>query len=160
MNDEQLHNVYLGLGSNLGDKEKNIKFALENIDKRIGRVTACSAFLITEPVGFDSKNLFVNAVCLVNTYLKPLEVLEYTQVIEREMGRRSKSYNEIYTDREIDIDILLYDEEIQEYPHLILPHPHLHERSFVLLPFNEIAGNAYHPVLNKTIRQLLDDLIN
>jgi len=158
MNTERLHDVYLGLGSNLGDKEKNIRFALENIDKRIGKVIACSAFFITEPDGFESDNLFVNAACRIETNLEPLEVLEYTQVIEREMGRHSKSYNKVYSDRIIDIDVLLYDDLILEYPHLILPHPHLHEREFVLLPLAEIAKGITHPVLHKTINQLKREL--
>lgn len=155
---EVLHTVYLALGSNMGNKEENIDRAIENISKRMGRVTAISAFYITEPEGFESENNFINAACEVQTVLLPLEVLELTQVIEREMGRKRKSVNKAYSDRIIDIDILLYDNEIVEYPHLIIPHPHLHKRDFVLLPLADIAGDKIHPVLQKTINKLKEEL--
>lgn len=155
---EALHTVYLALGSNMGNKEENIDRAIENISKRMGRVTAISAFYITEPEGFESENNFINAACEVQTVLLPLEVLELTQVIEREMGRKRKSVNKAYSDRIIDIDILLYDNEIVEYPHLIIPHPHLHKRDFVLLPLADIAGDKIHPVLQKTINKLKEEL--
>ncbi len=158
MIDQSLHEVYLGLGSNLGDKQNNIHLALEKINERIGNIITCSAFLITEPVGFHSHNLFVNAVCKLGTKLTPLEVLEYTQAIEREMGRYSKSYNQIYSDRIIDIDILLYDDEVFDSEELKLPHPHLHERNFVVIPLAEIAGEVYHPICKKTINQLKEEL--
>ena len=142
----------------MGNKEENIDRAIENISKRMGRVTAISAFYITEPEGFESENNFINAACEVQTVLLPLEVLELTQVIEREMGRKRKSVNKAYSDRIIDIDILLYDNEIVEYPHLIIPHPHLHKRDFVLLPLADIAGDKIHPVLQKTINKLKEEL--
>lgn len=150
----QLHNVYLGLGTNLGDKEKNMQLAIQNINKRIGKVIACSAFFTTAPVGFKSDNLFLNAACQVMTNLSPSKVLEYTQEIEREMGRINKSYNKQYSDRIIDIDVLLYDDLIYESEELILPHPHLHEREFVLNPLKEIAGDITHPVLKIKIKEI------
>lgn len=150
----ETHIVYLALGANIGDKEKNIHLALENIDKRIGKLLALSAFYVTEAQGFDSDNLFINAACKIETELSPLEVLEYTQVIERELGRKKKTIGGQYTDRLIDIDILFYDNQILEYPHLIIPHPHMQERDYVLKPMSDIASDFRHPILNKTIEEL------
>jgi 2-amino-4-hydroxy-6-hydroxymethyldihydropteridine diphosphokinase len=155
---EKLHTVYLSLGSNIGNKEENINRVIRNINERMGSVTAVSAFYITKPVGFESANDFVNAACEVQTALAPLEVLELTQVIEREIGRKKKSVNGSYSDRLIDIDILLYDNEIVEYPHLVIPHEHMHERDFVLKPLADIAGEVIHPVLLKSIEELKNDL--
>lgn len=137
-----LHKVYLGLGTNLGDKEKNMQEALQNIEKRIGSLAACSAFYVTDPVGFDSDNQFLNAVCLVTTSLNPLELLSITQQIEIDMGRASKSANGVYSDRIIDIDILVYDDLQVDLPQLKLPHPHILERDFVRLPLLEIAADV------------------
>lgn len=151
------HTVFLGLGSNLGDKGENLYRAIKNIEERIGAVVSTSAFYITEPIGFDSCNQFLNAACKVQTKLSPLEILDITQIIEKEMGRKTKSNNKIYTDRTIDIDLLLFDNEVISNSRLILPHPHLHERSFVILPLAEIAGEYIHPVFQKTISQLKEE---
>lgn len=158
MTNVKLHTVFLGLGTNLDDKEANMYQALKNIDERVGKVIACSAFFSTEPFGFESENSFLNAACKIETILSPLEVLEYTQVIEREMGRRSKSYNKEYKDRIIDIDILLYDDLIVEYPQLVIPHPEMHKRTFVMQPLAEIATDIVHPSLRKTIGELLGEI--
>lgn len=155
---ETLHDVYLGLGSNLGDKVELLMSAVRNIQIRIGYIEALSPLYETLPEGFESDNTFVNAACLVKTKLSAEEVLECTQVIERELGRRSKSINEVYSDRCIDIDILLYDSSIVELPHLIIPHKHLHERKFVLQPLSDIASEIVHPIIGKTIFQLNDEL--
>ena len=98
---------YLSLGTNLGNKEQNLHNAVQKIEERIGRVTSLSAFYATAPWGFDSANSFLNAVCRVETTLHPLEVLEATQAVEREMGRTSKSVDGVYHDRIIDIDLLV-----------------------------------------------------
>lgn len=158
LDNNNLHDIYLALGSNLGDKKKNIDLAIAQIELHIGQVTALSSLYETLPVGFDSKNSFLNAACRVSTRLQPLEVLESAQLIEKELGRKSKSVNETYSDRIIDIDLLLFDNEIIEYPHLVIPHPHLHERDFVLTPLVEIAPDLYHPIFKATISELKNKL--
>lgn len=155
---EPLHNVFLSLGSNLGDRGENLQKALADIEDKIGKVIATSSFYVTEPVGFESENDFLNAVCEVRTKLQPSEILEISQSIEKDMGRSEKSENKVYLDRIIDIDLLLYDDEILKSDDLILPHPHLHERLFVLQPLAEIAGEFMHPVLHKTINQIKEEL--
>ena len=134
-----MHQVYLSLGTNLGDKEANLKAAIEEIKKRVGEVTSLSAFHASEPWGFQSENSFLNAVCCVSTELTPIEVLNITQEIERELGRIKKSVNGIYSDRMIDIDILLYDDLHIQTPELTIPHPLMRERDFVIIPLREIA---------------------
>ena len=134
-----MHQVYLGLGTNLGDKEANLKAAIEEIRKRVGEVTSLSAFHASEPWGFKSENLFLNAVCSVSTKLSPIDVLHTTQEIERELGRLKKSVNGLYSDRLIDIDILLYDALHITTPELTIPHPLMWERDFVMIPLHEIA---------------------
>ena len=133
------HTVYLGLGTNLGDKETNLRMAVEEIGKRVGEITSLSAFHDSEPWGFESENSFLNAVCCVSTELTPIEVLHITQEIERELGRSKKSVNGIYSDRMIDIDILLYDDLHIQTPELTIPHPLMRERDFVIIPLREIA---------------------
>lgn len=134
----QPHVLYLALGTNLGDKRANLLRALDMINQRIGQVCRISSFLQTEPWGFSSPNTFLNAVCMVHTTLKPMQCLEYTQQIEREMGRTAKSVNGGYADRVIDIDLLMYDDLHIVTPQLTLPHPLMMERDFVLRPLSEI----------------------
>lgn len=153
------HNVYLGLGSNLGDKEANLYLAVKNIEERIGQLKALSAFYLTAPVGFLSDNQFLNAACLIETSFTPIEVLDISKSIELDMGRKSKSCSGIYADRIIDIDILLYDDYIINSSELILPHPHLHNRGFVIRPLSEIATTFIHPTLNKSIEELENEYI-
>lgn len=132
------HQVYLGLGSNLGDCRKNLERAIRLIDDRVGQVIRQSSFIETEPWGFESPNKFMNAVILCETTKTPREVLKLTQQIERDMGRRKKSVAGGYADRPIDIDILLYDDLNVDEPDLKIPHPLMHERDFVMRPLNEI----------------------
>lgn len=134
-----LHTVYLGLGTNLGDKEANLKKAVEEIGKRVGEVTSLSAFHVSEPWGFTSDNAFLNAVCRVLTDFRPMEVLRLTQDIERSLGRLEKSVDGQYSDRLIDIDILLYDDLRLSTPELTIPHPLMGQRDFVMIPLREIA---------------------
>lgn len=147
--------VYLGLGTNLGDKEANLDMAMEEIRKRVGEILSLSAYYITEPWGFDSKNAFLNAVCKVSTSLSPLDVLLTTQSIEKDLGRLKKSVNGQYSDRPIDIDILLYDDIVLDSPNLTIPHPLMHKRTFVMEPLTEIAPELVHPVLHKSMKEIL-----
>ncbi|MBR5542115.1 MAG: 2-amino-4-hydroxy-6-hydroxymethyldihydropteridine diphosphokinase [Bacteroides sp.] len=140
-----MHQVYLSLGTNLGDKEANLKMAVNEITKRVGKVTSLSAFYTTEPWGFTSEHAFLNAVCRVYTTHSPMEVLRITQDIERLLGRLKKSINGAYSDRMIDIDILLYDDLQMETPELTIPHPLMWERDFVMIPLKEIAPDIIHP---------------
>ena len=143
--------VYLGLGTNLGNKEENLNMAVENIRKRIGEVTSLSSFLETAPWGFESENSFLNAALCVETSLEPHQLLSVLKGIELEMGRKSKSVNKVYSDRIIDIDILLYDDLIINTEDLTIPHPLMTERDFVMIPLKEIAGDVIHPVTKERL---------
>ena len=132
------HQVYLGLGSNLGDKVWNLQEAIRLIGERVGKVVRRSSFIETEPWGFESENRFLNAVICCETSKAPRKVLTLTQQIEKDMGRKTKSVSVGYADRPIDIDILLYDDLTVDEPDLKIPHPLMHERDFVMIPLKEI----------------------
>jgi len=138
------HQVFLGLGSNLGHRETNIREAYQEIERLIGAIVRQSAFYYSEPWGFESSHAFVNTVILVETELAPEEVLRQTQMIERLLGKKADhatsrtSKGAIYRDRPIDIDILLYDNLVLDEPHLKIPHPLMKERPFVMEPLKEI----------------------
>ena len=143
-----MHTVYLSLGTNLGDKKQNLLSAITEIARRIGPIKAQSAFLETEPWGFESPNTFLNAAVCVETTLSPLALLRKTQQIERLLGRTQKTILSpqqgsrrslpTYHDRIIDIDILLYDDLHISTPTRTSPHPLMNERDFVLIPLKEI----------------------
>ena len=140
----------MGLGSNLGDREENLRKAIELIGQRIGEVLRQSSFIETEPWGFESEKKFLNAVILCETTLPPRQLLRATQRIERELGKKKSHATKRspivhcqlsivnYNDRPIDIDILLYDDLTIDEPDLKIPHPLMHEREFVMKPLNEI----------------------
>ncbi len=144
------HKVYLGLGSNLGDRNAYLEQSIALINERVGDVVRRSSFIETEPWGFQSRNAFLNAVILCETTLTPREVLKATQKIERELGktkahatRRKDSslftlHSTFYKDRPIDIDILLYDDLTVDEPDLKIPHPLMQQRDFVMIPLKEI----------------------
>ena len=150
--------VCLSLGSNLGPRETYLRKALQALDKELGSLVKCSSFYETLPWGFSSDSLFLNAAACFDTLLSPEEVLALTQQIEKSLGRKEKSRQGQYADRCIDIDILLYDDRVIETPDMILPHPHMAERMFVLEPLAEIMPHLLHPLLRKTILQLKEEL--
>ena len=140
--------VYLGIGTNLGDREANLRRAIELVHERVGECMACSSIYRSAPQGFVSENQFANIVAVCQTDHSPVEVLRITQAIEREMGRTEKSINGIYHDRVIDIDLLqAFDgNRITDNGRgievtsdtLILPHPRMQERDFVMIPLREV----------------------
>ena len=133
-----MHKVYLSLGTNLGNRKRNIREAIEKIGELVGVVVRQSALYETKPWGFSSPNDFINACALVETLLAPRQLLEALQGIEKEMGRTLKSVNGEYHDRIIDIDILMYDDLKVNEPDLVIPHPLMEEREFVMVPLREI----------------------
>ena len=134
------HMVYLALGSNIGDRRNALSEAIRLIDERVGRVDKVSSFMETEPWGFKSEFKFLTAVLSVQSMLSPIEILHITQNIEKDMGREKKSLGGIYHDRIIDIDLLMYDSLQLDTPELTLPHPHMKEREFVMIPLMEILS--------------------
>ena len=146
--------AYIALGTNIGNKRRNMITAAALLAERVGDVLALSGFYETEPWGFQSDNTFLNAALQLETSLSPLELLKATQQIEQEMGRIQKS-NGTYHDRIIDIDILLYDDLVLQTPELTLPHPLMQERQFVMEPLAEIAPNVIHPVFKKPMISLM-----
>lgn len=145
--------AFLALGTNIGNKRRNMITAAALLAERVGDVLALSDFYETEPWGFESNHPFLNAALKLETAFAPLELLKATQLIEVEMGRTEKSDGS-YHDRVIDIDILLYDNLVMQIPELILPHPLMQERDFVLDPLVEIASDVIHPILNESIYAL------
>jgi 2-amino-4-hydroxy-6-hydroxymethyldihydropteridine diphosphokinase len=144
--------VYLGLGSNLGNRQKNLDMALDLLSQRM-QIKKVSSVYETDPVGNTDQPRFLNLVCRVNTILAPQELLTLAKGIELKMGRApSKKAN---APRIIDIDILLYGDKVMKSKKLTIPHPRLTERAFVLVPLDEIAPEAVHPVEGKTVRELL-----
>lgn len=149
--------VYLGLGTNLGNKEANLRTAIYKLQERIGKQVSLSSFYETAPWGFESDHSFLNAAIGLETSLSPIEILHITQEIEKELGRTQKSVNGSYSDRLIDIDILLYDTLVLQTPELTIPHPLMTERDFVMKPLIEIAGNVIHPTRQKTLSELYQE---
>ena len=146
--------VYLGLGTNIGNRKENLTRAIEALSLVLGHYTALSSFIETAPWGFNSDNAFLNCTVAFDTELSPFQLLDTTENIERELGRTSKSNGGVYHDRVIDIDILLYGSETVSTERLTIPHPLMHMRDFVLEPLAQIAPHTIHPTTGKSIEQL------
>ncbi|MCU0423735.1 MAG: 2-amino-4-hydroxy-6-hydroxymethyldihydropteridine diphosphokinase [Bacteroidia bacterium] len=145
--------VYLLTGSNIGDSILRLKEAIKHIERNIGEVIQVSSLYKTAPWGNTNQQDFINQVILVSTLHNPEKLLEEILVIEKIMGRvRTQKW----APREIDIDILFYDQLIYQTEQLQIPHPLLHQRLFTLLPLHEIAPELIHPVFNQTIEALLN----
>src|SRR4030043_595504 len=147
--------AFLGLGTNLGDREENLRKAIAMIGESIGTVVLCSSVYETEPWGFQSENEFLNAVIKVKTSLKPSGLLGRILMIEAQLGRLREGKG--YSSRIIDIDILLYGNEIIKKKGLQIPHPLIQDRRFTLVPLCDIAPEMVHPVLRKTFKELLEE---
>lgn len=151
--------LYLSLGSNLGNRQQYLQEAIARLSQAIAPVYVVSNFVETDPWGFDSSHAFLNAVVAIKTNLSAEKILEITQHIERELGRNYKrKHGEVYKDRIIDIDILMLGDLVFHSPYLLIPHPYMHVRDFVLIPFAEIAPDIVHPLNGFKISQLLKKL--
>ena len=146
--------LFISLGSNLGNKKENLTKAIQFISKRVGQVKQKSSIYSTEPWGYESFNNYLNQVVEIESEQTPEQIMLNLLMIESEMGRIRHSGS--YADRQIDLDILFYDHEILNLTKLTIPHPLLHKRLFILEPLAELAGELTHPILNKSIKQLLD----
>jgi 2-amino-4-hydroxy-6-hydroxymethyldihydropteridine diphosphokinase len=146
--------VYLSLGSNIGDREARLRDAITRL-QTWGRVVSVSSFYETEPVEFTDQGWFLNCAMALETTETPEQVMEAILQIEHEMGRQRLQKK---GPRLIDIDILLFSDKVVDSAQLTIPHPAMHERRFVLQPLAEIAPAAWHPVLKKTVRELLEAL--
>ncbi len=152
-----MHNkVYISLGSNLGDKISNIKKAIELINNNSGNVISIAPLYSSEPWGFESTENFLNTAIEIETKLNPFELIKTLQIIEKELGR-IKNDDLTYSNRTIDLDIVFFNSKIINNKILKIPHPHLYNRRFVLLPLSQIAHDFIDPLTNKSIHKLLNE---
>ena len=145
--------IYLSLGSNLGNREQYLEVALKLIQSRIGEIESVSRYYESEPWGFSSENRFCNCCLSLRTTIDPLLLMDLLLEIEQKMGRQREGLG--YSDRVIDIDMLLYGESRLDHPRLTVPHPSMGDRRFVLAPLAEIAPEVIHPVAGISISKML-----
>ncbi|MEN2985071.1 MAG: 2-amino-4-hydroxy-6-hydroxymethyldihydropteridine diphosphokinase [Thermodesulfovibrionaceae bacterium] len=150
-----MHRVFLSIGSNIGDKEKNCYLAVEKLREKGLIINKISPLYITEPWGYKKQPDFANIVIEVFTTFQPLELLYLVKSIEKQMGRKDTFK---YGPRIIDIDIIFFDDIVYESPELKIPHPKMQERYFVLRPLCDIDPEFVHPLIKKTVKELLEKL--
>lgn len=150
-----MHKVYLGIGGNIGNKQINFKEVYQTIENELGTIKQSSSIYETPPWGFQSDDAFWNSVLLISTQLQPEFLLSRIHAIEDRFGR--KRDKEGYSSREIDIDILYFDDSFLETETLIIPHSRIHQRKFVLVPLAEIAPNLKHPLIRLTSLEMLEN---
>ena len=151
-----MNGIYIALGSNIGDREGNLKRALDMLEESRVHIIKKSKFYETKPYGVADQPDFLNAVAEVSADMQPIELLHTMQDIERRMGRERKRH---WGERNIDLDLLIYPNVIMDTPELTLPHKDMENREFVLRPMTEIAPDLVHPVLRSTMQELLKALL-
>lgn len=149
-----MHKVFLALGSNVGEKENNIKNAITSLGSILKNIQV-APFYISKAVGYTDQDDFVNTALVGYTDLKPQELLKQIKELEQQLGRKKRFR---WGPREIDIDIIFYDNLILQAEMLEIPHPRMHERDFVLQPVIDLEPNYLHPLLHKTVQQLLVEI--
>mgnify|MGYP000215218258 CR=1 FL=1 len=150
-----MHKVFLGIGGNIGDKLENFTRVYQLIEKKLGKIAVKSSVYETPPWGFHSDNMFWNQAVCIDTVLEAEELLWRIREIEEMFGL--KLGDERFTDRKMDLDILYFDDEFFETKDLIIPHPRIHERKFVLVPLVEIAPEFKHPLRRMNHLTLLEN---
>ena len=153
----EIKNIFLGLGSNQGDRELNLKNSIKLLNSRVGKVLKSSEVYESEPWGVKNQNYFLNQVIEIKTDFDPNDLLNICKNIEHDMGRKQEIR---WGKRVIDIDILYYQSKVINQKNLIIPHKLMHERNFVMIPLNDISENHMHPILKISNKEILSNCMD